>query len=255
VKPKTHMTTNYNIFTYSVNNRPLEPEKHRALRASMEKHGFLPEFPIVIIKDNGAHVVDDGQHRLYFAMEMGLPIYWTEKSGDWSVSEIGKTLCRWTLKDHVNTFANRASGEHYQILRAFVDEHGILVGSAAAVLAGRLTLNQMYEDFYTGAFKVAHLEAATRAAKLYRHAVGINAAVKKARLFEAFFIAIRVDGFNDKIMMRQLDRASDMVIPCTSRKNFLKMIEGVYNYGRKDKLAIEVPAAMIVQSMQGGGQS
>lgn len=49
---KINQTTNYGLFAYTIVNRPLDLKKHRKLKASMQKYGFLASFPIVVVKDS-----------------------------------------------------------------------------------------------------------------------------------------------------------------------------------------------------------
>src|SRR5262245_39047629 len=100
--PKIFVTKNYSLFAGGTEqNRQLELAKHKKLRESMKKNGFVPSFPIVVRRHaDGVLEIYDGQHRFAFAVELELPVYYVEDKGTWDVAEINSTAKTWTLADY-----------------------------------------------------------------------------------------------------------------------------------------------------------
>ena len=59
---KILVTKDYRMFERNPENRPVDDKKHRRLKRSMEKYGFLSCFPIVVERlPNGKLRVKEGQ--------------------------------------------------------------------------------------------------------------------------------------------------------------------------------------------------
>jgi hypothetical protein len=91
--PQIRCTRDYAIFVRDMENRRLRTSEHKKLRQSMEKYGFLPCYPIVVKRDDvGRLHVKEGNHRLAFARELALCVYFVETAIDFDVPEINGTL-------------------------------------------------------------------------------------------------------------------------------------------------------------------
>src|SRR5215471_2755063 len=95
-------TTNYRQFVrIEGKNRTIDVKKHKRLKDSMERFGFLWCYPIVCYRDKDNRLVlKEGQHRLIIAEALGLPVYWVETDQDFDVAVVNSAAKIWVLKDY-----------------------------------------------------------------------------------------------------------------------------------------------------------
>jgi hypothetical protein len=138
---KKQVTKNYTVFLFAKNNRPYRPSKHRDLYRSMQKKGFDPDYPIDCYRNKkGELIVVDGQHRLNFAKELGLPVYYRIVRNS-SAREFNRTMVAWDIADYISSHigdGNKAVAE----MDEFRLKYGISPAMAEMLLAGRVAFIQ-----------------------------------------------------------------------------------------------------------------
>ncbi len=245
--PKVQVTKNYRMFTRSADNRPLDPGKHKRLRRSMEKYGFLDVYPIVCVHNSSKHlVVLDGQHRLVFAESFGLPVYFVVHDGEFDIAEINSTQEKWKTRNFAETFAAQGKRAYTEGLE-FSDRHGFPVGTAFSLLAGTTSFGNVHEEYYNGTFRIRDRDWAELVGTVYSHIIGLAPRVKGARLIEATMAVTRVKDFDVQRLLAGIDRCPEKLIPFATKDAYLEMLEAVYNYGRKQLVGLKVAA---IQAMR-----
>lgn len=94
------------------------------LEASMTKHGFLPECPVVCIRDENQKkwVVRNGCHRLHYARKLGLPIYYIEATkADVPMIDLNNNQLNWSNADYIRFYAGQGN-RHYVAFHDFLEE-------------------------------------------------------------------------------------------------------------------------------------
>jgi hypothetical protein len=244
---KIMSTKNYRLFGRSGDNRDLDLKKHRSLYESMKKYGFLSSFPIVCVRDATKHlVVKDGQHRLAFAEELGLPVWYVVADTDFDVAEINSTPKTWTLYDYARKFAANGLTAYHDGLE-FVEIHRLPIGTAFALLAGNTCFTNVRNEFVSGAFVIKDRQWADDVASLYSKMVHTSSNVKSVRFMEACMAVCRVSDFDHDRMVRGAVRCRDKLVSYSTRDAYLDMLEEIYNYGRKQLVSLKLPA---IQAMR-----
>lgn len=241
-------TRNYRLFTiHACENRPLDLRKHKKLAGSMERYGFLPSFPVVVVRDeNGNLVVKDGQHRLAIAETLGLPIHYTIENTDFDVAVVNSTAKTWTLRDYAEKFA--ANGiEAYEEGLEFADRYQLPIGTAFALLFGTTTFTNCQEYFVSGEFRIKDREWADSVAGIYVALSRMAPVVKNAKFVEACMAACRVEDFDPKRLIQNASRCRDKFAGYSSRDGYLEMLEEIYNFGRTKMLPLKVSAVMAMR--------
>lgn len=240
-------TKNYRLFTVSDENRPRDAKKHKKLRASMQEYGFLPSFPVVCARDkSGALVIKDGQHRLMFAEELGLPVYYTVESTDFDIAVVNSTSKTWALIDYAQKHALHGIQSYVEGL-AFAERFGLPIGTAFALLGGTTTFGNIQNAFIDGTFKIRDRAWAESVAILYGGLVAISKDIVNKRLIEACMACCRVDGFDAKRLIQGAQRNREALAAYSTRDGYLDMMESVYNYGRRQLMPLKVSA---IQAMR-----
>lgn len=250
---KINVTKNYRMFTGSDTNRPLDLTKHKKLKDSMEKYGFLSVFPVVCCRNKcGALVVIDGQHRLAFAESLGLPVHWIEGVGDaFDVVDIPPTVVPWIPRDTAMSFVNRGKDEYQEGLD-FADTYKMAICTAFALLAGTTNFGNIAESFRRGEFRVMDWPWAKEVAELYTYGRAYNKHLRNSRFLLACMAACRVSGFSPSRLIRNMNRCRDKLAPYSTRDAYLDMIETIYNFGvpAKQLLGLKLAAIQAMRERQ-----
>ncbi|MBE3117155.1 MAG: ParB N-terminal domain-containing protein [Candidatus Atribacteria bacterium] len=247
---KAHLvaTRNYGLFHYSEENRPLCPQKHKELRASMEKYGFDPAHPIKCRRGtNGQLLISDGQHRWHFAKELGLPVYYIVSEGGPTTAEDNNCMKKWTMRDYVGCFSEQGLAD-YATLMEFSESYVIPLNDSVTLLSGLASYRNSIGRFKTGGFKITNLAQAETAAKVMADIRSLNASVCKTLLIQAVSAAVAVPSFDAARMMKGIRRRPERLIKYGSREGFLTMLDEAYNCGFHLKVALKFEAEKIIRS-------
>ncbi len=241
-KKAIQATTNYKQFVRSEDNRPTDPKKHKKLLESMKLYGFLECYPIVVYRDkNDKLIVKDGQHRLLFAEELKLPVYWVEEKVDFDVAVVNSTARVWVLKDYAEKYAN-AGIEAYAEGLDFAALHNLPIGTAFSLLAGTTGFGNCQEVFVSGDFQVKDRPWADAVANIYSGLVTMSPDIKNARFIEACMAVCRVKEFDHRRLLLSAKRCRDKLVPYSTREAYLDMVEEVYNFGRSQHFGLKAAA-------------
>lgn len=246
---KISTTKNYRLFQrHSSENRPTDMKKHKRLLESMKLYSFLPEFPIVVMRDDaGNMIVKDGQHRLMIAETLGLPVHYVEAETDFDVAIVNSAGKPWVLRDYAQKFAANGLDDYAEGLR-FADQHGLPVGTAFSLLAGTTTFTNCQDAFTKGDWRIKDLDWANAVAAVYAPLVKMNAAVRNARFIEACMGACRVKEFKPARLVANAERCREKLQAYSTREAYLDMLEAIYNFGRKELLGLKAAANMAMRS-------
>lgn len=240
-------TKNYRLFKLSSDNRPLDLAKHRNLRESMRQYGFLKSFPVSCVRDSqGNLIVKDGQHRLAFAEELGLPVSYFVEDKDYDVAKVNSTAKVWQVRDYAMKHA--ASGvKPYQDGIDFAEAHGIPITLAFALLAGTSSFKNITDTFVSGGFKVKDRAYADSVATVYSTISKMSKLVKNARFLEACIAVCRVDGFEPERLIGSASRCREKLVSYSTRDAYLDMIEEIYNFHRKYLKSLKIEALQVMR--------
>ena len=230
-------TKNYKLFDFSLSNRTFNPGKHRLLLKSLKEHGYDPARPIVCFRNerNRLEVVD-GQHRLNFCRELGIPVYYTISEHTDPI-EYNAPSVGWSIHDYLKAWACKGSDD-YATLIQFAHDHKLPVTTAANMLAGldNTSGGAVVNKMRDGSFKVIDLPFATRCASAV-NAIGEH--FKEARSF--YFVAamircLKVPEFDINQLISKLRKHPGILKPCARVDQYLQDIETAYNFANKKGL-------------------
>lgn len=258
VIPTLQRTRRYGQFSFAKENRPVEvmnlKAEHKALRTSMQTYGFLPAFPIMVSSVNGKFIVKDGQHRLTFAREFGLDVYFVIDKTDVSIADINKAQAGWSARDYAMSWANQGREEYRKALE-FMDQWGLPIGSAFSILGGTIVFQNLKDKFHAGTFKIRTPKTALRVARFYSDLCGLRKGVRNANLLAALWACCHVDYFDESRIIDTVTRRPDMFYNAGTRENFLELLENIYNFKRRarEPLAFDAAEAMRARNPKTAG--
>ena len=241
-------TRNYRLFGRSDRNRELAVGNHKKLYASMKRYGFLRCFPVVCVRDANKHlVVKDGQHRLAFAEELGLPVHYIVVDVDFDVAEVVGTTVTWKLKDYAQLYATHGKSDYAEGI-GFAERHGLPLGTAFALLAGTTTFSNVQNAFREGEFRIREQPWADAVASLYTMMLGVSRELRTARFIEACMAVCRVEEFDADRLLRCAKRCREKLGAYSTRDAYLDMLEEVYNFGQKSLVGLKTLAVAAMRA-------
>lgn len=251
MNPKLQRTRQYGQFSFSSENREVRVAQlkpaHARLRKSMERYGFLPAFPIMVNSINGRFVVKDGQHRLTFAKELGLEVYFVIDDSDIDVAKLNQTQAGWSLTDYAERWA-RDGLPHYATALAFAREYQLSASVAFSVLRGEITTRSCGPAIRAGAYKITARPFAERVAALYRRILEITGSPGHRALFECLAACCHLDDFDDERLPARLSKNPGMLGRPGTRDGYLQELEEIYNFHSHSRFPLKFAGEELIRS-------
>lgn len=235
-------TKNYRLFKIDSENRALDLPKHRKLKESLKQYGFLRSFPVVCSRDEEGHlVVKDGQHRLAYAEELGLPVHYVVEEVEFDIAVVNCTPKGWALRDYATKYASNGVQAYVEGLQ-FADEHSLPIGVAFALLAGTTTFGNIQNSFQGGTFKIKDRTWAHVVASTYTSVARLSKAVKNSNFLKAVMCLCRVPEFEPERLIHGAEQCRDKLVSYSTREAYLEMAEELYNFRRHKLVPIKIAA-------------
>lgn len=241
--PVIHSTRNYDLFVVTKENRPtqLSGAKRKKLFRSMQVYGFLPGYPIRCKRVDGQTLLTDGQHRLHFARQLGLPVYYMVCEEDIDIAEVNDTQVPWCINDYAGRWAAMGN-PHYIELIEFANNHRLPISLCVAMLGNQIHERNLLEQFKDGRFKIKSRDMADRVASLLAGLCVYNKKIKGRFLIAALFAVCLIEDFSDHRLLSGAKRQPELLMQYGSRDGYMTMLEYVYNFGRSSKYPLKINA-------------
>lgn len=244
-------TKNYSDFVFDPRNRPINLKKHRRLKKSMQRKGFMYNYPIsVVTNGSGKKQVEDGQHRFCIAKELGLPIYYVEVEDRLDLQAIDGSIEKWRYVDHAGSFVRQGKPEYKELIK-FHEEYNLPLSLCVGLLSGSTSLQkEVSERYYDGNFVIKDRAFAEKVAiTVFGFKGYYNFKAYKHRNFvRALYACCRVKGFDQERLINKVKVCPEKLVNYSAVDDFLRMIEDIYNYHVMLKnqfpLALEAKKAM-----------
>lgn len=244
-KHSVQSTRNYSLFTVDETNRVVRPSKK--LRKSLEAYGWLPAYPMHVVRRNGRLVIIDGQHRFKEAQRLNIAVLYVvcEDTPSLKIADLSDSALPWTTRDYASSFA-RQGNEEFQYLLNFSDHYRLPLGVSAKLLLGVTSRTTGTEEIRTGSFKV---KASERAAKIAEVICTLKKLVPWA--YNSFFVdaldrATRLENFDIGQFVRRCESCPGILRLQPTTDEFLRMIEEIYNY--RSAAANRLPVAFLAKA-------
>lgn len=223
-------TMEYDQFSYSVINRPIDRDKVARMVMSMtEKGNWLEDYPIVV-QENG--VVLDGQHRLEVARTLGVPIFFIISDMQiGQVAEAARNTDKWTTRDYLHFYSSQG-GEDYVWLREFLERHPH-VGLAVVLTTTREYRERVYDAFRGGALRIDDDKK-----ELLERMAGLSLVLKdyvpalygRATFQRALAILLKHEGFDQDRLLSQWRNSGLNVYRQATAIDYVRVLGQIYNY-------------------------
>lgn len=254
------VTNDYSLFKYVHGNRDINKGNVNAIAHQIKLRG--QQVPILV---NEKHEIIDGQHRLEACKQLNKPVAYIVRKGAnihdvISTNIVGK---KWSTDDYINRYASEGN-ENYLKLQAFflkAKTEGFNASTALTIARGSamkmayfmysdgklrtqgnsiVTAQKLYhagDDIKLGKFVMGDEKKAYKRMELvlsFKHFEFYN----KKHFVTALFQVMRITDFDVKMLLSHAQKYPSRFTNEPDTKSFVTMIERVYNYRNRNKLAI-----------------
>jgi len=250
VKTRLEMTTDYDIFDLHELNRNIKNKVER-LKESMRQHGFIPSYPLHVTPVGGGRFkVKGGHHRLEAAMALGIPVYYVVSTDIASIYELEAASSPWDTQDYVTSYRRQGIPDYVELYK-FCEWTEINASQAAAMMRGQLasSVRNVAESLKTGRFKIKERQHANIVGEIVQlmKAKGVIG-YKNANLVNAISRIVMVPQFDMKRMQKKIKTFSSMIGRRSTVKDYVQMLEDVYNYKDSNKVPLLFMADEVAKS-------
>jgi hypothetical protein len=238
-------TNNHSLFVMSPFNRHIkESIYYRALKSSLMRHGWLVSEPmrVRLIREGvnrGKYLMEGAHNRFVIAMELGISVRYIVVSDNATMEEL---ICA-TIPENVNTWLERWLGrgkKSYALLKEYATKTGISVSTSINLLAGGSATSPNYLwKFKNGQFELGDTAHANLVAELVLLARHLGAACAGHNGFHrAISKAVWAEGLDIKYLKNRMMANVAMMKVQRSMKEYLEMLEAVYNKGSRNRYSL-----------------
>tara|TARA_R110001583_G_C5584045_1_gene403143 strand:+ start:386 stop:1225 length:840 start_codon:yes stop_codon:yes gene_type:complete len=231
--PEIKKTTNYDVFKIHTANRKINKNHVDNIKKSMKKNFLLT--PIIV---NEKYEVIDGQHRLQACKDLGLPVFYYVKN-NYSIKEMQRLNAfnkNWTSNNYLDTGV-ALNDQDYIDYKRFKNKYDFSHDINITLLCDNTT-HKDHEKFREGTFKVKNYELACKYADKIYLILPYYEGFKRRRFVSAilFLIKHKKEVFSINEFISKLKNRPNSLQHCINTKQYLELIEEIYNYRRKLKV-------------------
>lgn len=240
-------TSDYSLFESHESNRSLHVDK--ALFESMRRVGFMPSSPIHCATNKNKKLkVIRGHHRLSYAKQLGLPVYYVIDDSNTEIGDLETCQSKWSLEDFVVCHAHNGNPEYEHLLN-FKTTHNLPMGAAASLVYGYTNMKcgqKLLQDIKRGTFKRGDMIHANKVAGLVDYCLnhGISFATNSS-FISALSGVVAVNEFDSDHFTRKISSDPIRLRKRSTHKEYLDEIEDFYNFGVR--LPLRVPLSLLAQ--------
>lgn len=223
----------YSLFKPVNGNRELNQLHLDRIKKSMSENCLF-----TILYVNEKHEIIDGQHRFEALKSLGLPIHYVvlEGAGLQDVQIYNHFLKKWNSDDYLSGYCELGYPQ-YIAYKKFKDKYGFGHNETMSMLSGARTGNGgTYNDFITGRFRITHLKEATMTAEKIWMLNGIYDGFQRRSFVYAIVYLLTKPHFDFMEFLQKIKSQPSLLTHCNDTKQYVLLIEEVYNYRRRDKI-------------------
>lgn len=229
-----YRTNEYDKFKRIPGNRVINYNKVKKLEKSMLKKGWLRT---VVITVNEMFQIIDGQHRYLAAKITNTPIQYqiVEGTGLNEVIQTNQGSSNWTIKDHIPS--QIAMGNKSCILLdKLMTEFPELSLSICQMMLTQSTKNPSREDIENGTWEIGDYNTSVMWCQNLMSLKPYFEGFKLTYFVRTIIDVLLKPNFNFQEFHHKVVLRPTMLQRCGSKKQYMVMIEEVYNYKRTDKI-------------------
>lgn len=229
-------TTDYGSFKYIVSNREISKGHVNKLVKSISKNNLLHLNPVIV---NPNMEVIDGQHRIAAAEQLGLEVFYQvdEKVSKKDLSDLNSVKKNWSTMDYVNYWTiEKAIG--FDQLSKFLSVYPQLPPSTALMLLsadGSRDIVSLKE----GVVDTSNMDHGVKIAEIITQFAEIVNFAYDRNFILALNKVVKTGLYDQSLMDRKLESQSRSLVKCATVKQYIELIEEIYNKGSHNKVSFK----------------
>lgn len=229
-----YSTSDYDKFTTIEGNRNINPLHLVRLKKSIMS-GYL--FTIIIVNEKDQII--DGQHRYEAIKKLGLLIHYVVCNG-YGLKEVqilNQNSKTWTMDDFVDGYC-QLGYQDYIVYKNFRAKYHFSHTLTYSLLLNRnhMINSEAKKHFGQGLFKVCDYEKAQQYADSLVSISNYFSGIKDRNFVYAMIKLFDKPDFIFNELMHKLALNPNMLQPRKTIKQYIELIEDIYNYKRRDKV-------------------
>jgi hypothetical protein len=222
-------TKNYDLFSRVTGNRKVNDLHVKRLQRSIAEQDLM----IPIIVNNKLEVID-GQHRLKARQNLGYPIYYIvmDNMGLPETQRANANFKNWTFEDFTEAYTEQ-NYYHYKVYKQFRNKYQFGHRETVTLLSGVVNREEESKEFKEGNFCVKDESKATEIAEKIYQIKPYYKGFKRRSFTNAMLICFKHEQYNHEDFLQKLSYQSTKLVDCGTTKQYLQLIEEIYNFKRK----------------------
>ena len=229
------MTNDYELFTFIDGNRNININQLSRLSESIDED-YIP-VPIIV---NEKKQIIDGQHRYQVVKTLKKPVYFIEIEGLKlpEVHRLNNNTKNWTATEYMNGYAKLGYPDYIKY-KEFKKLYNFGHNETMALLQNKSSRrSSAFKDFREGLFKIASYKKAEKVAEKITMIKQYYDGYKRRSFVFAMMQLFNNDEYNHAEFLHKLSFQSLRLVDCTTVKQYISLVEDIYNYHRKDKIRL-----------------
>jgi hypothetical protein len=226
-------TKDYDCFSYVGGNRTVNKLHVERLKKSFREH-YL--FTCIIVNENMQII--DGQHRYQACKDLKLPLNYIVMDGYGlkEVQTLNVNSKNWTSDDYMNGYCD-LNYEDYLIYRDFKSKYKLGHSECQSLLSNVINAG-LQPVFNSGKFKIKSYKKAVDTAEKIQMVAPFYDGFKRRSFVFAMITLLENENFNISSFIQKLKIQPTALMDCTSTKQYMLLIEDIYNYKRREKVSL-----------------
>ncbi|MHC4891748.1 MAG: ParB N-terminal domain-containing protein [Planctomycetota bacterium] len=195
---------------------------------------YLPS-PIVVNEDME---IIDGQHRFVAAKSLKKPIYYVVLAGAGlpEVQRLNANQKAWTLGEYASSYAKTGIIDYVKYKR-FKHTYGFGHNECLLMLTGKRDA-EILRQFKQGALTIKNYDSAVSKADKIVAVKPYYDGYRRRNLVFALLKLFKNPDYNHTEFLKKLSYQSTRMVKCVDRDDYMRLIEKIYNYRRRDKVRL-----------------
>ena len=236
-------TTDYSIFNTIVDNRKISKRKVEWIKTDVQNGlNLFPYCPIIVSGNLGEpHNIIDGQHRFTASVELKQPIYYVVahdiKLRD--IARMNSNTDKWSNTDFLECYIQLGMKD-YSVLKDFISRFNVALRTSVSLLMSNDVKGggNHSEAFKDGTFVCNYLTEAVELVQLVDSLFGAYKISRDSNLMDAVKKLQKKNRWDIEKLQEKVVRHKNMIDKQTTTKNYILLIEQIYNMGTQTRKII-----------------
>lgn len=227
-----YMTYDYDQFKLMQGNRPTNMAHVQQLMKSFEQKQLI--VPVIV---NHKMEIIDGQHRVEVCRQTNLPVYFIilKDYGIKEVQMLNTNMKNWSVDDYLNCYCSLGIDDYIKY-REFRAKYSFDHQATLAFLVGNT--NKYTQIFNEGNLKIKSYPKAQEVAQKISDFGQYYKGYKRKSFVYALLNLLKHPQYDHKEMLEKLSFQQTKLVDCTTKDQYLYLLEEIYNFRRRGERVI-----------------